>query len=224
MRVQVWNCQGAGSPLTIPQLREVNNLFSPSLVFLSETKNRTRYLEKVKNILRFEEMVVVEAMHKAGGMALFWKDEVKILEVLMTSFTIEAHVEDMEANTDWWFIGIYASCDHQIRKEQWKVLANRKRLWGDRWMIAGDFNDLVSNDEKWGGIRREEKSFHDFRDFINCWILDLLVIRGLGATIGRKREKSNKGWIEVFAPTPGFRCLIRSIAGILILMPRIIAS
>ena len=71
MRVQVWNCQGAGSPLTVPQLREVNNLFSPSLVFLSETKNRTRYLEKVKNILKFEEMVVVEAMHKAGGMAFF---------------------------------------------------------------------------------------------------------------------------------------------------------
>nr|XP_027121394.1 uncharacterized protein LOC113738404 [Coffea arabica] len=119
-------------------------------------------------------MVVVEAMHKAGGMALFWKDEVKILEVLMTSFTIEAHVEDMEANTDWWFIGIYASCDHQIRKEQWKVLANRKRLWGDRWMIAGDFNDLVSNEEKWGGIRREEKSFHDFRDFINGnYLLDI---------------------------------------------------
>nr|XP_027065280.1 uncharacterized protein LOC113691366 [Coffea arabica] len=119
-------------------------------------------------------MVVVEAMHKAGGMALFWKDELKILEVLMTSFTIEAHVEDMEANTDWWFIGIYASCDHQIRKEQWKVLANRKRLWGDRWMIAGDFNDLVSNDEKWGGIRREEKSFHDFRDFINGnYLLDI---------------------------------------------------
>ena len=92
----------------------------------------------------------------------------------MTSFTIEAHVEDMEANTDWWFIGIYASCDHQIRKEQWKVLANRKRLWGDRWMIAGDFNDLVSNDEKWGGIRREEKSFHDFRDFINGnYLLDI---------------------------------------------------
>ena len=118
MRVQVWNCQCVGSPLTIPQLREVNNLFSPSMVFLSETKNRTKYMEKVKNILRVDDLVVVEAMNKAGGMALLWKDEVKILEVLTTTFTIEAHVEDLEVNCDWWFVGIYASCEHQIRHQQ----------------------------------------------------------------------------------------------------------
>ena len=167
MRVQVWNCQGVGSPLTIPQLREVNNLFSPSMVFLSETKNRTKYMEKVKNILRFDEMVVVEAMNKAGGMALLWKDEVKILEVLTTAFTIEAHVEDAEVNSDWWFIGIYASCDNQIRKQQWQVIERRKRLWGERWLIAGDFNDIVSNEEKWGGNSRLESSFQDFKQFIN---------------------------------------------------------
>ncbi|XP_027096192.1 uncharacterized protein [Coffea arabica] len=167
MRVQVWNCQSVGSPLTIPQLREVNNLFSPSMVFLSETKNRTKYMEKVKNILRFDEMVVVEAMNKAGGMALLWKDEVKILEVLTTAFTIEAHVEDAEVNSDWWFIGIYASCDNQIRKQQWQVIERLKRLWGERWLIAGDFNDIVSNEEKWGGSSRLESSFQDFKQFIN---------------------------------------------------------
>ena len=118
MRVQVWNCQGVGSPLTIPQLREVNNLFSPSMVFLSETKNRTTYTEKVKNILSFDEMAVIEAMNKAGGLALLWKEEVKIVQVLMTAFTIEAHVEDTEANSDWWFVGICASCDHRVRKQQ----------------------------------------------------------------------------------------------------------
>ncbi|XP_071940395.1 uncharacterized protein [Coffea arabica] len=167
MRVQMWNCQGVGSLLTIPQLREVNNLFSPSMVFLSETKNRTKYMEKVKNNLRFDEMAVVEAMNKASGMALLWKQEVKIIEVLMTAFTIEAHVKDMEVNSDWWFVGIYASCDHKVRKQQWKVLENRKRLWEERWMIIGDFNDIISNEEKWGGTTREERSFQDFKEFIH---------------------------------------------------------
>ncbi|XP_071902137.1 uncharacterized protein [Coffea arabica] len=167
MRVQVWNCQGVGSPLTIPQLREVNNLFFPSMVFLSETKNRTKYMEKVKNILRFDEMIVVEAMNKAGGLALLWKDEVRIIEVLRTAFTIEAHVEDPEVNTDWWFVGIYASCDDQFRKQQWEVIERRKSLWGEKWMIAGNFNDIVSNEEKWGGNSRQESNFQDFKQFIN---------------------------------------------------------
>ncbi|XP_071900933.1 uncharacterized protein [Coffea arabica] len=167
MRVQVWNCQGVGSPLTIFQLREVNNLFSPSMVFLSETKNRTIYMKKVKNILRFDEMVVVETMNKAGGLALLWKEEVKVLQVLKTAFTIEAHVVDLENNYDWWFVGIYASCDNHIRKQQWKVIERRKSLWGERWILAGDFNDIISNEEKWGGIYRQETSFQDFKQFIN---------------------------------------------------------
>ena len=122
MKVLVWNCQGVGSPLTIPQLREVNNLSSPNMIFLCETKNKKKYLEKVKNMLRFDECAVAEAMNKAGGMALLWKEEVTVKEVLMSAFTIEAHVEDQEANIDWWFIGLYASCDNQVRGQQWKVI------------------------------------------------------------------------------------------------------
>ncbi|XP_071901112.1 uncharacterized protein [Coffea arabica] len=167
MRVLVWNCQGVGSPLTIPQLREVNNLSSPDIVFLCETKNRSKYLEKVKNILRFDEVVIVDAMNKAGGMAILWREEIRIKQVLKTAFTIEAQIEDKESRRDWWFIGIYASSDDQDRKQQWLVLQARKVLWGERWIMAGDFNDIVSNEEKWGGTWRDEGSFKAFKNFIN---------------------------------------------------------
>ena len=33
-------------------------------------------------------------------------------------------------------------------------------------MVAGDFNDIVSNEEKWGGRSREEWTFRDFKQFI----------------------------------------------------------
>ena len=47
------------------------------------------------------------------------------------------------------------------------MIQDRKRLWGGKWIIAGDFNDILSNEEKWGGRWREEKSFSDFKNFIN---------------------------------------------------------
>lgn len=65
-----------------------------------------------------------------------------------------------------WFIGIYASCEDQVRKNQWKVVKDRSRLWGEKWIIMGDFNDIVSNEEKWGGRTREDWSFKDFKQFI----------------------------------------------------------
>ncbi|XP_027086667.1 uncharacterized protein [Coffea arabica] len=106
-------------------------------------------------------------MNKAGGMALLWKEDLRIKQVITTAFTIEAQIEDMESKCDWWFVGVYANSEDQVRKQQWKVLQARKRLRGDKWLIAGDFNDIVSNDEKWGGNWREEGSFKAFRDFIN---------------------------------------------------------
>ncbi|XP_027150198.1 uncharacterized protein LOC113750422 [Coffea eugenioides] len=167
MRALVWNCQGVGSPLTVPHLREVNNLLSPNLIFLSKTKNKRLVVDRIARGLRFDNSVVVEAMHKSGGMAVMWKEDTKILEVNQTAFTIEVRIEDYEHHCDWWFVGIYASCDAQIRKEQWRVLRDRSRLWGDRFLIAGDFNDIVSNDEKWGGTIREKRSLKDFKDFID---------------------------------------------------------
>ena len=117
--------------------------------------------------MHFEEAIFVDAMNKAGGMALLWKEDLRIKQVITTAFTIEAQIEDMESKCDWWFVGVYANSEDQVRKQQWKVLQARKRLWGDKWLIAGDFNDIVSNDEKWGGNWREEGSFKAFRDFIN---------------------------------------------------------
>ena len=125
-------------------------------------------MKKVQKQPRFEECVVVESMNKSGGMIVMWNNEVKVLDVLTTAFTMEVHIMDTKTNVDWWFIGIYASTDDQIRRNQWRVIERRKELWGQRWLILGDFNDITSNEEKWGGgRRREECSFKDFRHFIN---------------------------------------------------------
>ena len=119
MRVLVWNCQGAGSPLTIPQLREANNLLSPNMIFFRETKNKSRFMENVRRKLSFEESIVVEAMNRSGGMALMWRREIKMVRVLQSAFTLEAHLNDQESQQDWWLIGLYACCYALFGKVQW---------------------------------------------------------------------------------------------------------
>ena len=155
-----------GDPLTALQLREVNNLSSPNIFFLSETKNRKTAIDRITRRLRLDNNVTVEAMNRTGGMALLWTKDTQIVEVVTTAFTIEAKIEGNESQAAWWFIGVYASCDKWIRKEQWRVLTDRSRLWGSKYLISGDFNDILSNEEKWEGVFREERSFKDFRHFI----------------------------------------------------------
>ena len=64
-------------------------------------------------------------------------------------------------------IGIYANTNDQIREQQWKTIENRTAVWGMNWMRAGDMNDILSNDEKWGGNLRGERSIRMFRSFVN---------------------------------------------------------
>ena len=100
-------------------------------------------------------------MNKAGGMAVIWITNVTVLELITTAFTMEVHIMDTDTNLDQWFIGIYVSTDDQIRNNQWKIVEIRKELWGLRWIIAGDFNDITSNEEKWEG-RRNIQGFQEF--------------------------------------------------------------
>lgn len=101
--------------MTIPQLKELNQLLCSSIIFLCETKNRLQYTEKVQRILNYDEGTIVEAMNKSSGMAMFWKREVKMKLVLHSAFIIEAYVGDHTNRCDWWLVGIYANCDDKVR-------------------------------------------------------------------------------------------------------------
>lgn len=136
-------------------------LHSPELVFLSETKKKKSYLNKVKQWIKFDNVFVVDPVGTAGGLAVLWKKELVVKKTLFTSFTIEVLIEDGEAKCEWWCICVYASADSGIRQEQWEVISRKY------WAIMGDMNDIVSNSEKWGGNQRSEGRLQDFRSFIN---------------------------------------------------------
>ena len=70
------------------------------------------------------------------------------MDINVTNFCIEACIEDQEFKCQWWLIRIYASTEDQTRREQWKYIEQRKRIWGDRWIVTRDFNDIRSNEEK----------------------------------------------------------------------------
>ncbi|XP_071905810.1 uncharacterized protein [Coffea arabica] len=146
----------------------------------------------------------------AGGLAMLWKQELKVKKVLFTSFTIELLIDDSEIGAEWWCIYVYASADASIRREQWKVIARRRCIWGESWAIMGDLNDIRSNAEKWGGRQRADVSFQDFNSFINGnELVDISYERvpwtwcNNWKREGEMKERidrilGNKGWIRKF--------------------------
>ena len=89
MKALVWNCRGAGSPLTVLQLKEIVNLHSPEVICLAETKNRKCFMNTVRMKLRYDKLFVVDPVGRSGGLAVMWKKELAVSRVLSTVFLIE---------------------------------------------------------------------------------------------------------------------------------------
>ena len=73
-----WNCRGIGNPRTVYALREYLRRWNPKLVFLSETKLKSRRMEKVKYKLGFSNGLFVSSRGRraallcSGLVILFW--------------------------------------------------------------------------------------------------------------------------------------------------------
>lgn len=65
-------------------------------------------MNKVKKWLNFENCFSIEPVGKAGGLTIFWNQEVKVYQILHTGFTVEVEIEDFGENNRWWMICIYA--------------------------------------------------------------------------------------------------------------------
>lgn len=73
-----WNCRGLRNLWTVRVLQKVINKEDPAIAFLMETKLDLDWMGKVKDRCKFKNGLVVPSRGKSGGLAMFWKEEVKL--------------------------------------------------------------------------------------------------------------------------------------------------
>ncbi|KAF7816694.1 reverse transcriptase [Senna tora] len=90
-------------------------------------------------------------MGYAGGLWLLWDDAQIKLRVIEDTFQ-EIHAL-VEVNGSPFAIlsFVYGSPSRDRRKILWANLVNLSSLHNLPWLVGGDFNEILSSDEKWGG-------------------------------------------------------------------------
>ncbi|KAG8472266.1 hypothetical protein CXB51_034472 [Gossypium anomalum] len=120
-RILVWNCQGAGHPKFHRFLKEYLRDFDPDIVILVETRVSGRKADCVVGKIGLPYSYRIEARGFAGGIWVMWQDS------------------------------IYGSPQRMKRKELWNGIGYLAQGVQSPWLIAGDFNAMLNNDEKKGG-------------------------------------------------------------------------
>ena len=97
---------------------------------------------------------MVPSIGLSGGLALFWKEGIK-MEVNKSGLShIDAFVRGDGNFGQWHLTGFYGNLDTAKQAESWELLKSLCGLNSLLWLIIGDFNEIVCASEKEGGAVR----------------------------------------------------------------------
>ncbi|KAL0448671.1 UNVERIFIED_CONTAM: LINE-1 retrotransposable element O protein [Sesamum latifolium] len=118
MKILLWNCHGLGSAWTVQKLMELVKIYSLGLVFISETKCRSRRYERLKENLNYHG-TGVDVVGRSDGLLLLWHKDIEVWHN-----HIDVTIKSIECLDRWHFTRFYGSSNVTRRKELWNVLWN----------------------------------------------------------------------------------------------------
>ena len=209
MKTLSLNCHGLGNPETVSELHTLVRKEDPSIVFLMETRLELRHLELLRVRLGMRGCFGVDRHGLGGGLALLWSSTIDIHIQSFSNHHIDADVLQ-EGGLRWRVTGFYGHPERAMRVHSWSLLRHLYRLRSVPWLVMGDFNEIISLDEKWGGEDRSLAQMAAFREAMSDCNLQDLGFRGPDFTWSNRRVNgdlvrvrldrciANEEWLSLF--------------------------
>ncbi|XP_052485155.1 uncharacterized protein LOC128040446 [Gossypium raimondii] len=131
-------------------------------------------MEKIRRSCGFYFGIDVDSIGSRGGLCLAWRGNANISLQSFSNRHIDVIIEEEGEGVIWRFTGFYGSPYSYDREESWNLLRQLKNQGDDPWLVCGDFNEILYNFEKKGGLLREERRMETFRKALeDCRLVDL---------------------------------------------------
>jgi hypothetical protein len=182
----------------------------PTFVFLMETISSKKYMEGIGKKIGFDRIFAVDPVGKSGGLAFLWNAESEVEIFNFSRRHINIVVKDRENNPWWKLTGFYGNPDSTKRADSWELLKFLCTCHPVPWLCAGDFNEVVTQDEKEGSNLRKESQMTGFRETLEaCRLGDLGYSGSLFTWSNRRsdgtftkerldRAVANQEWCSLF--------------------------
>uniref|UniRef100_A0A2N9FS20 CCHC-type domain-containing protein n=1 Tax=Fagus sylvatica TaxID=28930 RepID=A0A2N9FS20_FAGSY len=175
MNVLTWNCRGVLNPCFRRALNELIKINNPDILILTETRLGGTRAAELAATLPFAGFLCTKTIGFAGGIWCLWKsDALELDHLCSTEQEIHVSVKVKDSNSSWLLSAIYASPRQAERRILWRNLSIIAANHDLPWVMIGDFNDIMSSEEKWGGNVPSHTRISEYRDCMNkCNMIDL---------------------------------------------------
>ena len=175
MNIIMWNCRGALNPNFHRFIFELINCHSPSMMIVTETHVGGACAKRITDTFPFDGAIHADTIGYAGGIWLLWNSELVDVSVLAaTEQEIHVFVKVLSSNFSWLLYSIYTSPCFLEHKVLWNNLSQVATLHNLPWLLVGDFNEVLSSEDKFGGLPVRLGRSQLFNNCLNdCGMIDL---------------------------------------------------
>lgn len=131
-------------------------------------------MERIRSQLGFHNLFVVESIGKSGGLALLWGEDENVEIQNFSQNHINVVVKTSSNDIAWKLMGFYGQLDVGKCHETWSLLKALASFSPTPWVCLGDFNEILSLLEKWGGSEKSRTQMYAFQQTLEeCELSDL---------------------------------------------------
>ncbi|KAK2388712.1 hypothetical protein QL285_062362 [Trifolium repens] len=190
MKILSWNCRGLSTPSAIPNLRSIAQGHQPDILFLSETLSKSHTMERIRVSLNFNSCLSVDVEGRSGGLSVMWKNTISCRILNYSRNFINMIVEDTD-KAEWRLTCYYGYPERERRRQAWDLLRNLRDMSELPWCILGDFNDLLSQEDKRGIHPHPNWLCNGFRSAVSDCDLTDIQLEGYPFTWTKSRGSPN---------------------------------
>lgn len=175
MNLLIWNCRDSLSPTFCNNVKDLVRIHNPVILILMETKSSGDRASRIANRLPFNGVIFANTIGLSRGLWLLWdSSHVVITELASTEQEIHALVIPTYASSPWLLSAVYASPRFVERCLLWENLMAVSDLHSLPWVIAGDFNEVLMGEDKFGGRTVNIGRALRFQDCVDsCRMIDI---------------------------------------------------
>lgn len=173
MNIISWNCRGSGGT-TVSTLNRYLRCTKATIAFISDTRcNLEKAGKRVAN-LPLCNFSGVPSNGRSGGLWLLWSDDVHVNISRSNKFYFFAEVLNKDGSKPWGLVAVYGDPSRVQNPKIWEEIGEFIEQCDGHACMFGDFNVVMSLEEKSGGSAELGEPNRLFREwFRNMGLLDL---------------------------------------------------